>query len=55
MENELLKKIDILKHQQANTIEDIYDEGFYNGIELALSLFENREANFKYTVRDKSK
>lgn len=36
-----------LKSQQNNTLSDEYDNGFYNGIELALSLLEKRKPKFK--------
>ena len=46
--------ITTLKAQQNNTIDDLYDEGFYNGLEMALSLLEDRDPVFKWTARRKS-
>ena len=51
-ETEKIEIISKLKIFQKNTLPDEYDEGFYNGIELALSLLEKREAIYKSTVRD---
>jgi hypothetical protein len=44
--------LETLKSHQEHTIDDIYDEGYYNGIELALSLLENREAKYRWNVRN---
>lgn len=41
------KTKNILKNKQKNTVDDIYDDGFYNGIETALALLENREPVFR--------
>ena len=48
MEEKTLKeKIEFIRNMQNNTIDDEYDTGFYNGIEYALSVLENREAVYK--------
>lgn len=46
--------IKTLKAQQDNTIDDLYDEGFYNGLEMALSLLQDRDPIFKWDTRRKS-
>lgn len=46
-EKTLEEKIQFIKNMQKNTIDDDYDDGFYNGIEYCLSVLENREANYR--------
>ena len=46
-EKTLEEKIEFIKKMQKNTIDDRYDTGFYNGIEFCLSVFENREAEYR--------
>lgn len=43
--------VESMKKMQQNTIDDMYDTGFYNGIEYCLSLLENREANYREIPR----
>ena len=40
-------KIEFIKKMQQNTVDDVYDDGFYNGIEYCLSVLEDREANYR--------
>lgn len=46
-EKTLEEKVEFIRNMQNNTIDDEYDIGFYNGIEYALSVLENREAVYK--------
>lgn len=46
-EKTLEEKIEFIHNMQNNTIDDEYDTGFYNGIEYALSVLENREAVYR--------
>ena len=39
--------IKAMHDMQHNTDEDIYDKGFYNGIEYCLSCLEKRDAQYK--------
>ncbi len=43
--------VESMKKMQQNTIDDMYDTGFYNGIEYCLSLLESREANYREIPR----
>lgn len=43
----LEEKIKFIKNMQKNTIDDEYDNGFYNGIEYCLSVLEEREAEYR--------
>ncbi len=38
---------EFLKEHQKHTLEDLYDRGYYNGLEFAIAKYENREPNFK--------
>lgn len=46
-EKTLEEKIEFMKKMQHNTIDDQYDDGFYNGIEYCLSVLENREEKYR--------
>lgn len=39
--------MELMNKMKENTIDDVYDTGFYNGIEYCLSLLENREASYR--------
>ena len=43
----LEEKIELIKKMQQNTINDKYDDGFYNGIEYCLSVLEDRVAEYR--------
>ena len=45
--DKLEDKIKFIHDMKNHTIDDEYDVGFYNGIEYALSILENREAVYK--------
>ena len=50
--NKLKDKIESMHAMQNNTIDDAYDNGFFNGIEYCLSLFENRKPIYKPFKKD---
>ncbi len=49
-EKTLEEKIELMKSIQKNTVDDEYDNGYFNGIEYCLSLLENREAEYRKRI-----
>lgn len=50
-EKTLEEKIEFIKKMQQNTVDDTYDNGFYNGIEYCLSVLEDREAEYRPYIK----
>lgn len=47
-----IETIKNLKNIQSQNMKDDYMLGIYNGLELALSVLEEREPNFKTLIRE---
>lgn len=48
--NKKLEEIKTLKNVQENNLEDNYMVGLYNGMELAIAIFENRKPKYKSCI-----
>lgn len=48
--NKKLEHIKILKNVQENNLEDNYMVGLYNGMELAVSILEDRKPKYKSCI-----
>ena len=48
--NKKLEQIKILKNVQENNLDDNYMVGLYNGMELAVSILEDRKPKYKSCI-----